>query len=176
MNFVTLYLMNSITSQRYYAGDKICLLHNLNHIFSLKGGSIWTAGEVSDVTSPPHDPNEEEDFDTIGKFGYLESMEYLMVNTYDVHFYASWALAMLFPLLELSLQCDFGYSCLEEYKDVWKTLHSGEFAKRKVRGAVPHDLGNPGTQCRHTSLCLSFVRICFSGHFVFFASSFAPRR
>ena len=27
-----------------------------------------------------------------------------MVNTYDVHFYASWALAMLWPKLELSLQ------------------------------------------------------------------------
>ena len=31
-----------------------------------------------------------------------------MVNTYDVHFYASWALAMLFPLLDMSLQVGVG--------------------------------------------------------------------
>ncbi len=39
-----------------------------------------------------------------GRFGYMESLEYLMVNTYDVHFYASWALAMNWPKLELALQ------------------------------------------------------------------------
>jgi non-lysosomal glucosylceramidase len=31
-----------------------------------------------------------------------------MVNTYDVHFYASFALIQLFPELELSIQYDFG--------------------------------------------------------------------
>lgn len=31
-----------------------------------------------------------------------------MYNTYDVHFYASFALAMLWPKLELSLQYDMG--------------------------------------------------------------------
>jgi len=38
---------------------------------------------------------------------YLEGHEYLMYNTYDVHFYASFALLMLWPQLELSLQKDF---------------------------------------------------------------------
>ena len=42
-----------------------------------------------------------------GQFLYLEGHEYLMYNTYDVHFYASFALLMLFPMLELSLQIDF---------------------------------------------------------------------
>ena len=42
-----------------------------------------------------------------GQFLYLEGHEYLMYNTYDVHFYASFALLMLFPMLELSLQLDF---------------------------------------------------------------------
>lgn len=31
-----------------------------------------------------------------------------MYNTYDVHFYASFALIMLWPKLELSLQYDMG--------------------------------------------------------------------
>ncbi len=31
-----------------------------------------------------------------------------MINTYDVHFYASFALIQLFPKLELSIQYDFG--------------------------------------------------------------------
>ena len=30
--------------------------------------------------------------DPYGQFAYLEGLEYLMYNTYDVHFYASWAL------------------------------------------------------------------------------------
>lgn len=34
--------------------------------------------------------------------------EYRMYNTYDVHFYASFALVMLWPKLELSLQYDMG--------------------------------------------------------------------
>jgi len=67
-----------------------------------------------------------------------------MVNTYDVHFYASWALAMLWPLLELSVQRDFAAFTLVEYPDKWMTLHSSKEALRKVAGAVPHDLGNPG--------------------------------
>jgi non-lysosomal glucosylceramidase len=42
-----------------------------------------------------------------GQFLYLEGHEYLMYNTYDVHFYASFALLQLWPQLELSLQRDF---------------------------------------------------------------------
>lgn len=38
----------------------------------------------------------------------LPGQEYRMYNTYDVHFYASFALAMLWPQLELCLQYDVG--------------------------------------------------------------------
>lgn len=34
-----------------------------------------------------------------------------MYNTYDVHFYASFALVMLWPKLEISLQYDIGEHC-----------------------------------------------------------------
>ncbi|KAI6057659.1 Non-lysosomal glucosylceramidase [Aix galericulata] len=40
-----------------------------------------------------------------GRFAYLEGQEYHMYNTYNVHFYASFAL-MLWPKLQISLQYD----------------------------------------------------------------------
>ncbi len=46
----------------------------------------------------------------VGQFLYLEGHEYLMYNTYDVHFYSSFSLLMLFPQLELSIQRDFARS------------------------------------------------------------------
>jgi hypothetical protein len=42
-----------------------------------------------------------------GRFAYLESHEYRLYNTYDVHFYASFALIGLFPGLQLALQSDY---------------------------------------------------------------------
>jgi non-lysosomal glucosylceramidase len=74
--------------------------------FIADGGSIWL--DVSDDTTLP------EHVRKWGRFGYLEGHEYRMVNTYDVHFYASFALIQLFPELELSIQYDFGKtnSCL----------------------------------------------------------------
>lgn len=36
-----------------------------------------------------------------GRFAYLEGQEYRMYNTYDVHFYASHALASLWPNLQV---------------------------------------------------------------------------
>ncbi len=68
--------------------------------FIADGGSIWL--DVSDDKTLPKHVQEW------GRFGYLEGHEYRMVNTYDVHFYASFALIQLFPELELSIQYDFG--------------------------------------------------------------------
>lgn len=39
-----------------------------------------------------------------------------MYNTYDVHFYASFALAMLWPMLELSLQQDVAAAVMIEVR------------------------------------------------------------
>ena len=69
-----------------------------------------------------------------------------------MYLFFSYLSPFLLSFLFRFLQCDFGSSCLEEYKEVWKTLHSGERARRKVRGAVPHDLGNPGV--------LVNIRVC----------------
>jgi non-lysosomal glucosylceramidase len=79
----------------------------------------------------------------IGHFAYLEGHEYPMYNTYDVHFSASFALAMNWPELELSLQRDFARALDVEHPETVTYLFSGGHAARKVAGVIPHDLGSP---------------------------------
>jgi non-lysosomal glucosylceramidase len=66
-----------------------------------------------------------------------------MLNTYDVHFYASFALAMLWPRLELALQRDIASATLAENTDPVQSAWGGRQAPRKLAGAVPHDIGWP---------------------------------
>lgn len=79
--------------------------------------------------------------DDVGRFLYLEGVEYVMWCTYDVHFYASFALLMLFPRIELNIQRDFAKAVLCEDGRKIKFLAEGNWGIRKVYGAVPHDLG-----------------------------------
>lgn len=79
--------------------------------------------------------------ENIGQFLYLEGIEYIMWNTYDVHFYSSFSLAMLFPKLELSVQRDFAAAVMMHDPERVQLLHDGKWSARKVLGAVPHDLG-----------------------------------
>jgi len=79
--------------------------------------------------------------ENIGQFLYLEGIEYQMWNTYDVHFYSSFALVMLFPKLELSIQRDFAAAVMMHDPSKMKLLHDGQWVPRKVLGAVPHDIG-----------------------------------
>ncbi|GKV35272.1 hypothetical protein SLEP1_g43573 [Rubroshorea leprosula] len=83
----------------------------------------------------------QNDSDDVGRFLYLEGVEYIMWCTYDVHFYASFALLMLFPKIELNIQRDFAKAVLSEDGRKVKFLAEGKWGIRKVRGAVPHDLG-----------------------------------
>ena len=105
--------------------------------FLADGGSVWL--EV--------DPAEKLDKDDLrvkyGRWGYLEAQEYTMYNTYDVHYYASWALIDLFPGLQLSLQLDFLSWSDKEDKEVVTELYGGNRHMRKVLHSVPHDLGDP---------------------------------
>lgn len=78
--------------------------------------------------------------ENVGQFLYLEGSEYHMFNTYDVHFYSSFPLLMLFPKLELSIQRDFAMGVLMHDPEKFKPIF-GHKAPRKVFGAVPHDLG-----------------------------------
>ncbi|KAG5127793.1 hypothetical protein JHK82_028628 [Glycine max] len=91
-----------------------------------------------------HDRADEklyEDDDDVGRFLYLEGVEYIMWCTYDVHFYASFALLELFPRIELNIQRDFARAVLCEDGRKVKFLAEGNWGIRKVYGAVPHDLG-----------------------------------
>lgn len=83
----------------------------------------------------------QEGEENIGQFLYLEGVEYQMWNTYDVHFYSSFALIMLFPKLELSVQRDFAAAVMMHDPSKMKLLHNGRWVHRKVLGAVPHDIG-----------------------------------
>lgn len=83
----------------------------------------------------------QEGEENIGQFLYLEGIEYRMWNTYDVHFYSSFALITLFPKLELSIQRDFAAAVLMHDPEKMQILHDGKWVPRKVLGAVPHDLG-----------------------------------
>ena len=66
-----------------------------------------------------------------------------MYNTYDVHYYASWALIDLFPGLQLSLQLDFLEWAEKEDRERVTELYGGATHCRKVSVSVPHDLGDP---------------------------------
>ncbi|KAK4341185.1 hypothetical protein RND71_039686 [Anisodus tanguticus] len=79
--------------------------------------------------------------ENIGQFLYLEGIEYHMFNTYDVHFYASYALLMLFPKLELSIQRDCAMAVMMHDPSKMKIMSDGTWVSRKVLGAVPHDIG-----------------------------------
>ena len=46
--------------------------------------------------------------DFVNSSFYFVGQEYRMYNTYDVHHYASFALLMLWPNLQLSIQYDIG--------------------------------------------------------------------
>ena len=64
-----------------------------------------------------------------------------MYNTYDVHFYASTALAQLWPRLQQSIQRDIAEAVGMEIPDrVW-LMFKGRREARKKPGTVPHDLG-----------------------------------
>lgn len=79
--------------------------------------------------------------ENIGQFLYLEGIEYSMWNTYDVHFYSSFSLLILFPKLELSIQRDFAAAVMMHDPEKVHIISNGKWVPRKVLGAVPHDIG-----------------------------------
>uniref|UniRef100_A0A673Z405 Non-lysosomal glucosylceramidase n=1 Tax=Salmo trutta TaxID=8032 RepID=A0A673Z405_SALTR len=117
--------------------------------FVVDGGTVWTElPEDSDVSGGLRSedgglPAQPAIIKEYGRFAYLEGQEYRMYNTYDVHFYASFALIMLWPKLALSLQYDIAGSVVS--CDPTERLHlmSGRNSPVKVKNVVPHDIGDP---------------------------------
>ncbi|XP_068584291.1 non-lysosomal glucosylceramidase [Cebidichthys violaceus] len=117
--------------------------------FVVDGGTVWTelpedadvsGGVRSEDGGLPAQPVVIKEF---GRFAYLEGQEYRMYNTYDVHFYASFALIMLWPKLALSVQYDIAGSVVQQ--DPTERLHlmSGRYSPVKAKNVVPHDIGDP---------------------------------
>ena len=110
-----------------------------NELYFLSdGGSLWLEGEEGEVGG---DPRRK-----YGRWGYLEAQEYTMYNTYDVHYYASWALVDLWPGLQLSLQLDFLEWSEREDREEVRELYGGCRHWRKAAPSVPHDLGDPAEE------------------------------
>ncbi|EDO31657.1 predicted protein, partial [Nematostella vectensis] len=107
--------------------------------FVADGGTVWL-----DVRSESGTSKGTADIvRKIGRFAYLEGHEYRMYNTYDVHFYASFALAMLWPKLQLSLQYDMAHAVNVSDNQVVMTMMNGHYCRKKVPGCIPHDIGDP---------------------------------
>ncbi|KAM8882006.1 non-lysosomal glucosylceramidase [Synchiropus picturatus] len=117
--------------------------------FVADGGTVWTelpedadisGGIRSENGGLPAQPDVVKEY---GRYAYLEGQEYRMYNTYDVHFYASFALIMLWPKLALSLQYDIAGSVVQT--DPTERLHlmSGQLSPLKAKNVVPHDIGDP---------------------------------
>lgn len=66
-----------------------------------------------------------------------------MYSTYDVHFYASFALSVLWPKLQAVLQRDFCDTIAREDRHKQWHLFRGDITFRKKKNSVPHDLGDP---------------------------------
>ncbi|XP_074136436.1 non-lysosomal glucosylceramidase [Sminthopsis crassicaudata] len=113
--------------------------------FLADGGTVWLEVTEETITEESSGmlnqlrPTLQE----YGRFAYLEGQEYHMYNTYDVHFYASFALIMLWPKLELSLQYDMAVATLSEDLTRRKYLMSGVIAPVKKKNVIPHDVGDP---------------------------------
>ncbi|XP_062182583.1 uncharacterized protein LOC133886774 isoform X1 [Phragmites australis] len=122
--------VNEMVPQNNTASD---ILHRMASILERMHASIVSNSAIGTTLLQ----GEEN----IGQFLYLEGIEYYMWNTYDVHFYASFSLIMLFPKLQLSIQRDFAAAVMIHDPEKLRILHDGKWAARKVLGAVPHDLG-----------------------------------
>ena len=100
------------------------------------GGTLWHDG-------PAHVPGLPG-VSGPGDLAILECYDYPFYDTLDVHFYAAFALTSLWPHLQVSISRAYAATvCAEDATEV-AIEASGETAVRKVRGALPHDLGGPG--------------------------------
>ncbi|KAF6159696.1 hypothetical protein GIB67_029954 [Kingdonia uniflora] len=113
-----------------------------NELYYLNaGGTIWTGNTEATSKSALGTSLLQNGEENVGQFLYLEGIEYYLWNTYDVHFYASFALIMLFPQLELSVQRDYAAAVMMHDSSKMKLLSDGKYVPRKAFGAVPHDIG-----------------------------------
>lgn len=127
-----LWYRNALFNELYYLTD---------------GGSVWFNFDPSWRIDEPH-LNEFtcKLMQQHGRFAYLESFEYRMFTTYDVHFYSSFAFACLFPRLQLTIQAEFSDQIQNEDARPFRFFYSGDMGMIKHKNRVPHDLGCPAAE------------------------------
>ncbi|XP_069482882.1 non-lysosomal glucosylceramidase isoform X2 [Ambystoma mexicanum] len=139
-----------LANSTYPAWYKSALFNEL--YFVADGGTIWVEvpSETTEEDLLGPDVGKLSHLSRVlreyGRFAYLEGQEYRMYNTYDVHFYASFALVMLWPELEISLQYDVALAVLKEDPNYRRHLMNGQVSMVKTKNIVPHDIGDPGDE------------------------------
>jgi len=120
--------------------------------FLVDGGTVWTDGEPFRPADsgngsgglPASGPaGGGESAESLGHFAVLECYDYPFYNTLDVNFYASWALLLLWPDLDVGVVRDFAATVDLDDPEIVTVGWQGTLAQRKRRGALPHDLGAP---------------------------------
>jgi len=108
-----------------------------NELYTLTdGGTFWGRPQGSDKNTP-------------ASFALLECFDYAYYGTLDVRFYASMPLLKFWPDIDKRVLREFSDTVPREYPELglWvaKTQETGApvLHKRKLAGAVPHDLGVP---------------------------------
>ena len=100
------------------------------------GGTFWGRPVGSDKKKPP-------------SFALLECFDYAYYGTLDVRFYGSMPLLKFWPDIDKQVLRQFADTVPKEWPEkgqwVWKSQQTGEpsLHMRKMKGAVPHDLGVP---------------------------------
>jgi non-lysosomal glucosylceramidase len=100
------------------------------------GGSFWGREVGADPKTP-------------STFTFMECYDYPYYGTLDVRFYGSMPLTKFWPELDKQELRQFSETVPREWADkqiwLWKSQQTGtvNFRVRKVKGAVPHDLGVP---------------------------------
>jgi len=99
--------------------------------YLVDGGTAWENGEVGKKAPPSHN------------FSLLECFDYPFYSTLDVRFLGSFPLALFWPEIEKQVMRQFARTVpLEDTTQVvigWDR----SIAPRKIKGVLPHDLGNP---------------------------------
>ncbi|HEX5590464.1 MAG TPA: non-lysosomal glucosylceramidase, partial [Candidatus Limnocylindrales bacterium] len=111
----------------------------LNELYFLvDGGTLWADRELR-----PHVSADLDDEPVEPVLGLLECFDYPFYDTLDVHFYASFALARLWPELEVGISRAVAAAVTAADPAPVTIETTGATAVRKVAGAAPHDLGGP---------------------------------
>ena len=108
---------------------KTALFNELYYL--VDGGTFWENGLVSEGALE----------EGIGRFGFLECFDYIMYNTFDVLYYASFSLIQLWPELQKQTIRDFIAAVPINDSTITTIWATGEVGPRKIPGSCPHDIG-----------------------------------